>query len=137
MNTANVDLIEPAISGTQVNLKLLIEEYSTKSIQYYNSKFQRSEDIEYYSISSRTYSPASYQLRYTNSFIFGLDKLKEHQNDGIICQEESIEGITIADLLSDHYELLGLNGEINSKVFDIYANHFKSLDNGIQLNLKV
>lgn len=130
-DTANPDdyeFLEPALRGTGVHLKWFAEEYSTSSILESNLKFKRSENIEYYSIGSRCHEVEGLQLQYTHNKLYYFDRFIDTQNDGIICLDESKEGIKLIDLTYNHYDLLGLNGKLDDKLVTLYANHFKSLD---------
>ena len=63
--------------------------------------------------------------------MFYFDKFIDTQNDGIICLDESKEGIKVIDLTFNHYDLLGLKGKLDDRLVSLYANHFKSLDLGL------
>ena len=120
--------MDPTFRAMGVNLRWFQEEYSTNEINNYNRIFERNPNIQYYSIGSRTYSPTSRNLIYTQSKLFHHDKLVDTQNDGVVCLDESIEGVKILDLVHDHFDVIGLNGKIDEKVFRIYSEHFKQLN---------
>ncbi len=63
--------------------------------------------------------------------MFYFDKFIDTQNDGIICLDESKEGIKVIDLTFNHYDLLGLKGKLDDRLVTLYSNHFKSLDLGL------
>eukprot|EP00340_Litonotus_pictus_P000926 CAMPEP_0170529372 /NCGR_PEP_ID=MMETSP0209-20121228/21456_1 /TAXON_ID=665100 ORGANISM="Litonotus pictus, Strain P1" /NCGR_SAMPLE_ID=MMETSP0209 /ASSEMBLY_ACC=CAM_ASM_000301 /LENGTH=204 /DNA_ID=CAMNT_0010821261 /DNA_START=184 /DNA_END=798 /DNA_ORIENTATION=- len=126
VNYNDLEFLEPALRGTGVHMKWFQEEYATPVIQNYNNKFQRSEDIEYYYIGSRTFSP-TVQLKYTHNKLYYSDKFIDTVNDGIICLDESPEGVKLRHSIHNHYDLLGLNGKIDNSVFQYYADHFLSL----------
>lgn len=113
--------------GTGVHLKWFSEEYSTPSIENYNKFFGRDEDIEYYSIGSRIYDTHNPQLQYSHNKLFYNDKFTDTQNDGIVCLDETDEGVKLQDLVHSHYDLIGLNGVLDDRLVKIYSEHFKSL----------
>lgn len=122
--------MEPALRGTGVHLKWFQEEYSTSQILHYKLIHKKDENVEYYSIGSRTHVIDNIHLRYSYNRLFYQDRFFDTQNDGIICMEEAKEGVHLLNLVHNHYDLMGLYGKIDDDVFKIYADHFKTLDSG-------
>lgn len=120
-------MIEPALSGSHTYLNWLSSEYGTNVILEHNRKNPKSDNVEYYSIGSRIYNPNN-QLSFTHSKIFHYNPDSDNHNDGIVCLEESREGIIVANLLHSHYDLLSLGKKKHSNLFEIYSNHFKMAD---------
>jgi hypothetical protein len=118
------------LKGTGVHLKWFAEEYSTNEIKNYNNKFHRDEEIQYFNIGSRAYDfgDGMVHLKYTHNKLFYGDRFCDTQNDGVSCLDESDEGVKLADLMHNHFDLIGLNGRIDNRVFEMYADHFKSLE---------
>jgi len=42
--------------------------------------------------------------------------------------DETTEGVKEIDVFHDHYDLIGLNGVVDAKLFEVYGNIFKRLE---------
>lgn len=126
MNNNDLEFIEPVLRGLNCNLRWFQEEYSTNEIKNY--KFQKSDSIEYYYIGSRIFDIDNKNLHHSHNKLFYNDIFVDKENDGVVCLDEAVDGEKVVNLLSNHYNLVGLDGTIDDKVVNVYVKHLNEIE---------